>query len=233
MAPGTLRLQLIASFGADAMGTYWHAYDLARGGMPVQVHELQGSYAQWRPATLPGYELVEEGGRALVILPSAPVAPPSAAPPLGAPAVAASAPPARKSGGRWLIVGVVGFVVLAVTAVTLAFVLAPAGPSSSASPRSQYEPVNTSLIGIDIGECVRLTTTDWTDPLQEINASRAQCRSASDIRVVRSTHESIPRDQARDKVGLCEANAAGKRLAAWASATNLTGTLVCLGEVPG
>src|SRR6476620_11722013 len=116
MTPGPARLQLVAPIGVDAMGTYWHAHDLARG-VPVQVHELQGAYAEWRPATHPGYELVVEGDRVFVILPTAPApasaapvygAPASAAPVYGAPIYAAPAAPARKSGARWAIIGVVG-----------------------------------------------------------------------------------------------------------------------------
>jgi hypothetical protein len=201
------------------MGTHWHAYDVARG-VPVHVHELQGAYAQWRPAMPAGYQLVVEGDRAFIIFPTAAVAP-------------VLPTPARASGARWAVIGVVGFVVLAVTAVALAFVLAPAAPSSSAPPPGQYGPVNSSLLGINVGDCVRLTTTDWTDPLQEINATRAKCGRAANVHSVTSTHDSITREQALDNVYLCAENPDGKRLAVWASRNNLFGTIVCFGAAQG
>jgi hypothetical protein len=194
----------------------------------VQAHELQGVYAQWRPATMPGYELVEQDGRAFVLLPAA------AAP--AAPFIAAPAPvvPARKSGGRWAIVGVVVFVVLAVTAVALAFALAPAAKPSSAAPTpGEYRSFNVTLLGIQTGDCARLPNASWTDPFEEIKASRAPCERAADIHYVTSTHESIPREQVKDNVYLCATTTDGKRLAVWASWNGLFGTLVCFGAAEG
>jgi hypothetical protein len=229
MAPGTARLQLVAPLGADAFGTFWHAYDLARG-VPVQVHELQGFYAQWRPATLPGYELVEEGGRAFVILPTAPPPVTMTAPP---PAPAAPTP-ARRSGRRWLVIGLIAFVVVAVIAATVVFALRPSSsPATPAVPPGGYQPVNSTLIGVAIGDCRRLPTKAWTDPTTELNATVAPCQAAPGVYTVSGYHESIPRERVQDSVKLCGTADDGRRIAAWASRNGLFGTLVCFRPVEG
>jgi hypothetical protein len=213
------------------MGTFWHAHDLARG-VPVQVHELQGGYAQWRPATLAGHELVVEGGRTFVILPIA-----SPAPPVAVPVPA----PARRSGRRWLIIGLVGCAVVVSTAVAIGFALAPvassptppaAGASPSGRPAEPSRPVNASLMGIATGDCARLTTTAWTDPFEEINASIAPCERAADIHYVTTT-QSMARDEVRDNLGSCATNLDGQQLAVWVSADGVAGTLVCFGAAEG
>jgi hypothetical protein len=88
----TPRIQLVNAVGSDHMGVFWYGYDLARQ-RPVRIHELVGPHALSPPAMPPGFELVAQDGRVLVILPDAEpaAAMPTGAIPLGA-APAGAAP---------------------------------------------------------------------------------------------------------------------------------------------
>src|SRR5262245_52153766 len=67
--PPTVRLQLIAPLGRDAMGTHWRAVDRARG-REVRDDELTGADAQRSPALPAGHELVVDGRRTYVVGPA-------------------------------------------------------------------------------------------------------------------------------------------------------------------